>query len=179
MVEANRSLLAREPTVTFVVFDSTLLVSDLRRSPPGSSMTPATPARRGAWRAPDACRRRHHAAWHGLHRRCSSETLPSSSALPSLGSPWSSRCGARPAWPSSATTAHVGHRLLRIGLCMAMNPASATSRSSHHRFTAARSATPCSTIERLLDSSTDATEHADHGLPRLDVHPHLPERLCN
>lgn len=31
MVEANRSLLAREPIVTPIVFDSTLLVSDLAR----------------------------------------------------------------------------------------------------------------------------------------------------
>jgi hypothetical protein len=64
-----------------------------------------------------------------------------------------------------------------IGLCTAMNPASATSRPSHQRRIAARSATAWVTSPRLLDVSTDATERTNRTTPSTSTP--TSARVCN
>jgi hypothetical protein len=57
-----------------------------------------------------------------------------------------------------------------IGLCVAMKPASATSRPSHHLRIAARSATARNTVSRSPDSwtvATDRTSRSTSSTPTL------------
>ncbi len=89
--------------------------------------------------------------------RCSPETLPWSSASPSLGVSFlvSLRFSARLAFLFDRPAFAIGFS--GIGLCLAMYPACATSLPSHHRVIAARSAIAWITSSRLADSSTAAT----------------------